>query len=136
MKTLNPPVSNDEFLNCPFEISLATEDLEKLDVPFTDETSIVIMDTRATSLNYYWNGWKESELEKFNSQILVNKVGNKCITLRQILNTMIKSKYYHTLSVMQEPHCFLEDIIQKMIFNMKRVLVVNMLSLRTIIKKS
>ena len=55
-------------INCPFEISLPTDQLLNLYLPFTDETSIVIVikDSGATTSNYYWSDWKDDDLAKFN----------------------------------------------------------------------
>lgn len=88
-----------EFPNSPFVISIDDEELVKLDEPFTDEKTIYIMDSRFDDMDYY-----QYDVAKMK----VERIDNKPITLRQILETMIKDKHYHYDMVICDCHTFLE----------------------------
>ena len=98
----------NEFPNAPFTISLSNDEIIALDDPFTEEHSIIIKDDRASLSNYYWENVPHSELSKYISYVVVKKMGDTPITLRQILNVMIHSDEYKKMDELGEPHCFLE----------------------------
>lgn len=107
-----------QFPDAPFTISLSVinkyEDLHKLDEPFTDEEFIFICDDRIDKNNYYYSEWPEEELNYLQDSILVKRESiEKPITLRQILNEMIKSEHYNDEDISGDFHHFLVDFYRK-----------------------
>ena len=63
-------------------------------------------------MNYYWKGISQSEKNNHNSNIKIQQVDGKKITLRQILLEMSKTQQYRKMDKSGDPHDFLE-ILQK-----------------------
>jgi len=66
-----------EFPDSPFHVSLSTNDLLQLDEPFTNENYIIIITKR------------------YQCQVLIERLDNTPITLRQILNKLINTTEYN-----------------------------------------
>ena len=98
----------DEFPNFPFSISLCDKVLLELDLPFTDETSIIIKDGRA-SCEFF--GFTEGDSRKNGlcSYTLITQKNGKPITLRQILIAMSNTPEYTQISPYTE-HNFLAGL--------------------------
>ena len=99
---------NVEFPNSSFDISLGFNELKKLDEPFTDLKKIYIMDGRISNNNYYYSDTHPDTIKSLATKLIVRQKDYKPITLRQILNTMIKHRHYRNKSVCEDPHRFLE----------------------------
>lgn len=95
-----------EFPDVPFSISLPDEYLDKLDEQFTDEDIIIIKDDRTDS--YYYSKCSKEYKKKFINNMVIKATKNNKITLRQIINKMIKNKHYSNEVVIQDNHNFLE----------------------------
>jgi hypothetical protein len=107
-----------QFPDAPFTISLSVidkyEDLHKLDEPFTDEEFIFICDDRIDKHNYYYSEWPEEELNDLQDFIVIERESiEKPITLRQIINEMIKSEHYTDEDISGDFHNFLVDFYRK-----------------------
>jgi len=101
----------NEFTGSPFSISLDTDELKKLDEPFTDLDKIYIVDSRINSdTNYYYSSTPVATMKilQSNNKVIVKKIDGKPITLRQILTTMIKHRHYNKKIVRADFHTFLE----------------------------
>ena len=99
-----------EFPSCPFSISLPSLYLNHLDDPFTNQPVIIILDNRIPT--YFYHFWKicSKDFAKYNTGITIVKTyHNQPITLRRILNTMIKDNHYHKFML---DHHFLENFTQ------------------------
>ena len=106
----------NQFPNAPFIISLSdikkSEDLYKLDEPFSSEDCIYLYDGRKNKTDYYYS--ESSNCEKC-SQEKLNKFDNctpilsndNYITLRQIINEMIEDYHYNDEEVKSDVHRFL-----------------------------
>jgi len=107
-------LTDKEFPNCPFSISLPTEELIKLDKPFTDQKTIVIRDDRACS-PFKYIGFSEGDprRELFSSYTIVTQRNGQPITLRQVLKKMITTPEYHKMCDAGVNHRFLESIYEK-----------------------
>jgi hypothetical protein len=99
-----------EFPNTPFVISFPVDVLKKLDEPFTDLDKIYIIDNRISEFNYYYSGECPSVLNNLFSELVIQSIDNKKITLRQILNRMIADDHYNNTVVCGDDHRFLESI--------------------------
>jgi hypothetical protein len=99
-----------EFPNTPFVISFPVDVLKKLDEPFTDLDKIYIIDNRISEFNYYYSGVCPSVLNNLSSELVIQSIDNKKITLRQILNRMIADDHYNKAVVCGDDHRFLESI--------------------------
>ena len=107
-----------QFPDAPFSISLSDinkyEDLYKLDEPFTEEEFIFICDDRINQYNHYYSEWPKEELNKLQNYMLIKRETiEKPITLRQILNEMIKSEHYTDEDISGDFHIFLVDFYKK-----------------------
>ena len=101
-----------EFPDCPFNHDFNNSD--KLDTKFTDEVFILIYDDRLTYIDS--NFYKMTELEKNTSRhyTFVQAKNNKPITLRQILNRMIKDTHYSSRKIQKLfSHYYLEKFEQR-----------------------
>jgi hypothetical protein len=99
-----------EFPNTPFVISFPADVLKKLDEPFTNLDTIYIIDDRISEFNYYYSGVCPSVLNSLSSELVVQSIDNKPITLRQILNRMIVDNHYNNVVVCRDDHRFLESL--------------------------
>jgi hypothetical protein len=99
-----------EFPNTPFVISFSVDVLKKLDEPFTNLDTIYIIDDRISEFNYYYSGVCPSVLNNLSSELVIQSIDNKPITLRQILNKMIIDKHYNNRVVSRDDHRFLESL--------------------------
>lgn len=99
-----------EFPNAPFSISLPDEYLDQLDLPYTNQDIIIIKDDRTNS--YYYSNCDPKYKKKFINYMVI-KSKNKKITLRHILNKMIKNKHYSNKVVIEDDHHFLEFFDKK-----------------------
>ena len=98
----------NEFPNSPFTINLDSLYLNKLDEPFVDKDYIIIKDDRTTG--YYYDNFSDDLKNKFINYTIVKSTNSQKITLRHILNKLIKNKHYSNEIVVQDDHCFLEGI--------------------------
>ena len=95
-----------EFPNAPFTISLPDEYLDKLDEPYINQDIIIIKDDRTD--NYYYSNCEPEYKKKFINNMVIRSYKTNKITLRQILNKMIKNKHYSNEIVLSDDHNFLE----------------------------
>lgn len=100
-----------EFPDCPFSISLGREDLLNLDEPFTEEPVIFIKDDRTNS--YYYDNLTQSEKNEYINYTKVEQIDAKPITLRQVLNSMSEDPHYRIPAVIEDDHRFLEFFDKK-----------------------
>jgi hypothetical protein len=96
----------NEFPNAPFTISLPDEDLDKLDEPYITQDIIIIKDDR--TYGYYYSNCEPEHKKKFINNMVIRSYKTNKITLRQILNKMIKNKHYSNEIVQSDDHNFLE----------------------------
>jgi hypothetical protein len=101
---------NLQFPDAPFTVDLFTKfkDICELDEPFTSEPFIFICDDRINKYNYYYSNCEEEEINELHDYLLIKSESiEKPITLRQILNEMIKSEHYNDECVRGDDHHFL-----------------------------
>ena len=98
-----------EFPQAPFSISLEPDVLLLLDQPVSNRKKIKIIDTNIHSSNYYYNNVSDEILDKMKKSIYVHKLDNQPITLRHILNTLIRHKHFKGFKG-KDDHSFLEGI--------------------------
>ena len=99
------------FPNPPFSIS-CFDDISEIHDKLCDETVIFIYDDRASSDNYYYEGFTEEELSKLRNYTKVTASNNKCVTYKDVIDLMISDPHYHNEMIMQDPHRFLEGFIK------------------------
>ena len=95
------------FPNCPFSIECIDE-IEELDITFTEERVIIIKDDRSMFWKYWNDDITEQEAVGHINYTVVKAPYNGNITLRTIIQTMINDKHYHNDLVLQDSHQFLE----------------------------
>jgi hypothetical protein len=95
------------FPESPFMIRLSPKRLNNIDRPFTYEKTIYLYDGR--SLFYESIGDNDGE-QTFKNKLIITQIDNNPITLRQIINDMMKSNHYNDLIVMSDLHYLLEYI--------------------------
>jgi hypothetical protein len=100
---------NEEFPHAPFSISLEPDVLLLLDQLFSNRKKIKIIDTNIHSSNYYYTNVPDEILDKMKKSIYVYQINNQPITLRHILNTLIRHKHFKGFKG-KDDHCFLEGI--------------------------
>ena len=101
---------NLQFPDAPFCVDLFTKfkDICELDEPFTSEPLIFICDDRIHKYNYYYSNCTEEEINELYDYLLIKSESiEKPITLRQILNEMIKSPHYNDECIRGDDHHFL-----------------------------
>ena len=102
---------NLQFPDTPFTVDFFfknVNDLCELDEPFTSEPFIFICDDRIHKYNYYYSEWPEEKINELYDYLLIKSESiEKPITLRQILNEMIKSPHYNDKCVREDDHHFL-----------------------------
>ena len=101
---------NLQFPDTPFCVNLFTKfkDICELDEPFTSEPLIFICDDRIHKYNYYYSEWPEEKINELYDYLLIKSESiEKPITLRQILNEMIKSPHYNDECIRGDDHHFL-----------------------------
>ena len=79
-------------------------------MPYTNQDIIIIKDDRTNS--YYYSNCDPKYKKKFINYMVI-KSKNKKITLRHILNKMIKNKHYSNKVVIEDDHHFLEFFDKK-----------------------
>ena len=99
---------NLQFPDTPFTVDFFfknVNDLCELDEPFTSEPFIFICDDRIHKYNYYYSEWPEEKINELYDYLLIKSESiEKPITLRQILNEMIKSPHYNNKCVREDDH--------------------------------
>ena len=102
---------NLQFPDAPFTVDFFfknVNDLCELDEPFTSEPFIFICDGRIHKYNYYYSNCTEEEINELYDYLLIKSESiEKPITLRQILNEMIKSPHYNDECIRGDDHHFL-----------------------------
>ena len=89
--------------NCPFHIS-NLENLEDINMLFTDLDLIFIKDIRATEDNEYYKELNNVEKQKYKHYLKILPVPNKVsITTMQVLKAMSKSPHYNNEFVKNDP---------------------------------
>ena len=99
------------FPDSPFDIS-CFDDISEIHDKLCDETVIFIYDDRASSDNYYYEGFTEEELSKLRNYTKVTASNNKYVTYKDAMDSMINDPHYHNEIIMQDPHRFLEGFIK------------------------
>ena len=93
------------FPESPFMIRLSPKRLNNMDNPFTYEKTIYIYDGRSI---FYENIGDNNREQIFKNELIISKLDNNPITLRQIINEMMNSKHYNELMVISDLHYLLE----------------------------
>ena len=99
------------FPNAPFDISLDADNFDDLDKIFTEEPAIFIKDDRIQTLDASQN------FKDYNTRFtVVRSFHNQPITLRRIIDTMIRDPHYNKFLL---DHHFLEgfDKINNNVFS-------------------
>ena len=96
------------FPNCPFGIECIDE-IEELDITFTEERVIIIKDDRSKYWKYWNDDITEQEAVGHINYTVVKAPYNGNITLRTIIQTMINDKHYHNEVVIENGPHILED---------------------------
>ena len=99
------------FPNPPFSIS-CFDDISEIHDELCDETVIFIYDDRASSDDYYYEGFTEEELSKVRNYTEVIASSNNHICYKDVIDSMINDPHYHNEIIMQDPHRFLEGFIK------------------------
>ena len=102
-----------QFPTCPFHID-CIKDIDELDTVFSLEMVILIYDDRLNHHKYCnVSDMTVSEKNKARHYTVVKSMNNRPITLRQVLNTMIKDRHYNSRIVEKHfKHYFLEKFIR------------------------
>ena len=100
------------FPRCPFHID-CIRNIEELDTIFSDEMVILIYDDRLNHKYYNVGEMSVSQKNKLRHYTVVKSMNNQPITLRQVLNTMIKDKHYNSRIIEKYfKHYYLEKFIR------------------------
>ena len=100
------------FPRCPFNID-CIKDINELDTVFSHQLVILIYDDRLNQKYCNVSDMTVSEKNKNRHYTVVKSMENKPITLRQVLNTMIKDKHYNSRIIEKHfEHYFLEKFIR------------------------
>jgi hypothetical protein len=103
-----------QFPRCPFHID-CVRDISELDTVFCTDKVILIYDDRLNQKYHNFHDMTISEKNKLRHYTVVKSMGNKPITLRQVLNTMIKDRHYNSRIIEKHfKHYFLEKFIRHM----------------------
>ena len=103
---------NRQFPKCPFNID-CVRNLEELDTIFSNELVILIYDDRLNQTYYNLSEMTVSQKNKLRNYTVVKSMNNEPITLRQVLNTMIQDRHYHSRTIEKHfSHYFLEKFIR------------------------
>ena len=103
---------NIQFPKCPFNID-CVRDLEELDTIFSNELVILIYDDRLNQRYYNLSEMSASQKNKLRHYTVVKSMDNEPITLRQVLNTMIKDRHYSSRIIEKHfKHYYLEKFIR------------------------
>lgn len=99
---------SEQFIDSPFNI----DHFNDIDEVFTQENFILIYDDR---INYLKGDSHMTELDKIKLRhyTIVKAVDNKPITIRQIINTMIKDDHYNREKIQK---LFRNDYLEKFEF--------------------
>ena len=100
------------FPQCPFNID-CIRNLEELDTIFSNELVILIYDDRLNQKCYNISEMSTSQKNKLRHYTVVKSMNDQPITLRQVLNTMIKDRHYHSRAIEKYfGHYYLEKFIR------------------------
>ena len=103
----------DIFPDCPFNLD-CFNDVNMLDYKFTDESFVLVYDDRLNSINSKFEKMCEIEKSILRRYTLIQSKHNDPITLRQIINTMIKQRYYSSENIQKLfGHYYLEKFEQR-----------------------
>ena len=101
-----------QFPKCPFHID-CVRDLEELDTIFSWEQVILIYDDRVNHKYCNFGDMTVPEKNKARHYTVVKSMDNEPITLRQVVNTMIKDRHYHSRYIEKHfGHYYLEKFIR------------------------
>ena len=101
-----------QFPQCPFNIECIRNSAE-LDTIFSNELAILIYDERLHHKCYNISEMSTSQKSKLRHYTVVKLMNDEPITLRQVLNTMIKDRHYHSRAIKNHfGHYFLEKCIR------------------------
>lgn len=106
----------EQFDEAPFNIELSDniKNIEDIDKPFTEESTIFIYDDRICQENYYYKNMDQSELNELGDYLMITRESiDKPITLRQIVNSMIKSEHYNNEIIIDDDHHNLTGFYKK-----------------------
>ena len=103
----------DEFPDCPFNLD-CFNDVNMLDYKFTDEVFMLVYDDRLNYVNSNFENMTEIEKINLRHYTLIQVKDNNPITLRQIINAMIKQRYYSSQKIQKLfGHYYLEKFEQR-----------------------
>ena len=103
----------DVFPDCPFNLD-CFNDANMLDYKFTDEIFILVYDDRLNYVNGNFENMTEIEKINLRHYTLIQSKHNDPITLRQIINTMMKQRYYSSQKIQKLfGHYYLEKFEQR-----------------------
>ena len=101
-----------QFPKCPFNID-CIRNLEELDSVFSNELVILIYDDRLNQKYYNLDEMSQSQRNKLRHYTIVKSINDEPITLRQVLNTMINDRHYHSRAIEKHfGHYYLEKFIR------------------------
>ena len=101
-----------QFPKCPFNID-CIRNLEELDTIFSNELVILIYDDRLNQKYYNFSEMSTSQKNKLRHYTVVKSMNDQPITLRQVLNTMIRDRHYHSRAIEKHfGHYYLEKFIR------------------------
>ena len=103
---------NRQFPKCPFNV-VCVRNLAELDTVFSNELVIRIYDDRLNQNYYNLSEMSQSQRNKLRHYTVVKSMNNEPITLRQVLNTMIQDRHYHSRTIEKHfSHYFWEKFIR------------------------
>jgi hypothetical protein len=101
-----------QFPKSPFNID-CVRDLEELDTVFSYESVILIYDDRLNQKYYNLDDMSVSQKNKLRHYTVVKSMNDDPITLRQVLNTMIKDRHYNSRTIEKHfGHYYLEKFVR------------------------
>ena len=101
-----------QFPKCPFH-SACVDNLPELDHIFSEELVVLIYDDRLNQKYYKSNEMTAFQKNKLRHYTVVKSINDEPIRLRQVLNTMIKDKHYHSRAIEKHfGHYYLEKFIR------------------------
>ena len=99
------------FQKGPFNIILKINNIKKIDRALTQQHNIYIYDNRICKNNELYKNMSPLELESYRTRINVKRNGRRCITIRNVLNAMLKDEHYNNEYVKLDKHNNLMTLI-------------------------
>ena len=110
-----------EFPDFPFSLSLSNDNYLNLDLPFTHEKTIYIVNKPRKS-SYEFSHLNRQELNQLANYLRISSIDKKPITLRQVLQAISDSNYYRGIFRKINQHIFLEGFTKDTKLNYSLIL--------------